>query len=80
MSSVTRLCVLLVSIMLVGCTATNSSYIQNRQKAYLYARSIPPLRIPPGIANNSIHNYYPVSERMYPQTTPSLLPPGLVQK
>lgn len=56
-----------------------STKVQNRNKAYLNARSVPPLRIPPGASSQAFHNHYPVSDRVYPpqSETPDLLPPGL---
>jgi len=67
------------SLFLLGC---GSSVIQSRDKEYLSAKSIPPLRIPPGIASSTFHTLYPVSDRYYPESAKdvSLVPPGLVQK
>ena len=73
------LCLLLPGI-LMGCSyISKSSFSQNRDKTYLYARSIPPLRIPPGIANSAFHSAYPVSYRTYPMSVEdvSVVPPGL---
>ena len=62
----------------IGCAST-PSVIQNRDKSYLEAKSIPPLRIPPGISSDSFHAAYPVSDRAYPNSAKkvSFVPPGL---
>jgi uncharacterized lipoprotein len=77
--------VIRVSIVLLLMAATSCSYIakssmaQNRDKSYLAARSIPPLKIPPGIGSSSFHSAYPVSDRQYPIAAEdvSIIPPGL---
>lgn len=53
--------------------------IQNRDKEYLSARSIPPLSIPPGLSSSTIQAHYPVSDANYPQSTEvlNLTPPDL---
>lgn len=55
------------------------SFIQNRDLVYLSAKSVPPLRIPPGLESNEFHNYYPIPDRGYPggAMNVSLSPPGL---
>ena len=67
------------SVFLLGCS---NSVIQSRDREYLSAKSIPPLRIPPGISSSSFQSTYPVSERYYPENAKniSLVPPGLVEK
>jgi len=57
----------------------NNGVIINRNTDYLKARSIPPLRIPPGISSSTIHAEYPVPDRQYPGslTKPDLTPPYL---
>lgn len=56
------------------------SFIANRDTHYLTAKSIPPLRIPPGLSSNAFQNYYPIPDRDYPEYAKNvnLLPPGLV--
>lgn len=55
-----------------------SSGVQTRDQAYLQAKSIPALRIPPGLASSQFENRYPVSDRNDPESakTVSLVPPG----
>lgn len=70
----------LLPISLAGCSYVNkSSFSQNKDKSYLNSRTIPPLRIPPGIANNAFHADYPVSDQNYPRRYEdvSVTPPGL---
>ncbi|HSW69497.1 MAG TPA: hypothetical protein VLI69_05010 [Gammaproteobacteria bacterium] len=57
----------------------DKGFIQNRNTDYLKAKSVPPLKIPPGMASSTIHEAYPVSNREYPTGTReiSLVPPGL---
>jgi len=80
MTIVTRMIVLLLPILVVGCSyLPTSTFIANRDKQYLSAKSIPPLKIPPGIASSAFHNAYPVSDRQYPISAEdvSIVPPGL---
>lgn len=80
MNLVLRLFILILPITLVGCSYfTKSSISQNRDRSYLSAKSIPPLKLPPGIAGTSFHSAYPVSDRPYPVATEdvSIVPPGL---
>jgi uncharacterized lipoprotein len=78
---VTRLIVLALPIVLIGCSylPSSSNYLADRDKQYLSAKSIPPLKIPPGIASSSFHSSYPVSSRQYPISAEdvSIAPPGL---
>jgi hypothetical protein len=71
----------LISLLaLTSCTyIRNSGVIQDRDTDYLKARSIPPLRIPPGLSSSTIEAHYPVSEASYPISTKpvDLTPPGL---
>ena len=79
MKSVLKYCTLLLAFTLVGCTISPPSVIQNRDAAYMNAKNEPPIRIPPGLTTNEFHNYYPISDRTYPEGTKavSLIPPGL---
>ena len=83
MKFVLRLFILLFSLTLVGCSYISTpSFMQMRDRHYLEARSIQPIRIPPGMSSDAFQNYYPVSDRAYPQSNKdiSLVPPGLMQK
>lgn len=68
---------------LIGCSSTAtssiSSVIQNRDKSYLTANSVAPLRVPPGISSATIQNQYPIADRSYPEASKkvSIMPPGL---
>ncbi len=77
MNIVTRLFVFALVLFLVSCSA--SSVMQNRDKHYLSAKSVPPLHIPPGVSAASFHTEYPVSNRTYSLSAEevSIVPPGL---
>ena len=64
-----------IALAVAGCGST----FKNRNRHYLEAKSIPALRIPPGISSDKFDNRYPVSERQDPAASKevSLLPPGL---
>lgn len=65
---------------LISCSyIPRTAQIQDRDKDYLSARTIPPIRVPPGTSSQAIHNYYPVSSNEYPESDKkvNLLPPGL---
>lgn len=67
---------------LTGCTSfRNHSFIENRDTDYLYATSIPPLIIPPGLSSSTIKAHYPVSTHSYPPCVQriNLTPPELAQ-
>jgi len=66
-------------LMLTACTFSNHNVIANRDTAYLSAKSVPPLQIPPGLASSTIQAEYPVSDRQYPESAKhvSLIPPDL---
>jgi uncharacterized lipoprotein len=69
-------------ITLFLCLAACQTYIQDKDKLYLNAKSIPPLNIPPGLSSYEMHNYYPISDRYQNQVInkPSIIPPGLYEK
>lgn len=78
-----RILVLLIPVLMTSCAyLPSSAHISSRDKAYLSARSIPPLRIPPGVASSALVNSHPVSDRAYPlsQEDISVVPPGLMDK
>ena len=70
-----------ITMVIASCSSIygDKGVIQNRGTDYLKARSIPPLKIPPGISSSSIHTQYPVSDRDYPGQSKdvNLTPPGL---
>ncbi len=73
---------LLTLFLLSGCSCIkNNKYIQNRDRDYLCAQSIPPLRIPCGLSNSTIQTKYPIPDRCYTdcQKQVDLTPPGLYQ-
>jgi uncharacterized lipoprotein len=77
-----KLLLLSIVMLLAGCSfksIQNNGVIQNRNHEYLSARTIPPLKIPPGVAASSIKEEYPVPEKYYPEEAKqvSLIPPGL---
>lgn len=68
------------SINLIACSYVQRvSFLQSRGDAYLKAKSIPPLRIPPGYSSEDFQNYYPIPDRNYPEKAKklNLAPPGL---
>jgi uncharacterized lipoprotein len=80
MNTVIRFFILALPIALIGCSHLSTpTIIKNRDKHYLAARSVPPMRIPPGLSSEAMHNQYPVSDRQYPVSAEdvSLVPPGL---
>jgi len=54
--------------------------VKNRDKEYLSAQSISPLKIPPGISSDAFQDKYPISDKNYSEKTKpiSLVPPGLM--
>ncbi|GEM_PF-1799502 len=77
----TRIFFWLSLLFLTSCSAIygNKGVIQNRDTDYLYARSIPPMQVPPGLSSSQIQAHYPVSDRYYPTATCrlDLTPPEL---
>lgn len=75
--------VLLFPVLLMSCSyieyVTPKSVIKNRERQYLKATSVRPMRVPPGVANSAFSNEYPIPDKAYPATAAdvSLLPPGL---
>ena len=72
---------LLCSLILISCgTLPSSSFVKNRDKEYLSAQSISPLKIPPGISSDAFQDKYPISDKNYSEKTKpiSLVPPGLM--
>ena len=72
---------LFVILNVTSCSYFTKSSTQSQDNDYLTARSVPPLRIPPGVSSRAFETYYPVSDRQYPASskTISLIPPGLTK-
>ena len=71
---------LFLMVLIISCThIPRPSFIENRNTHYLTAKNSPPLRIPPGLSSSAFDNYYPVSDRAYPESLKnvSIVPPGL---
>lgn len=81
MPSLKKLSSFFIVCLLSGCSYFygDNQVIMNRDTDYLSAKSIPPLKIPPGMSSKTISAEYPVSEREYPASTvkPDLTPPYL---
>lgn len=81
MKMIKHFAILLLSMILLGCShlSNQSLPFKDRDKAYLSAKSIPPLKIPPGISSDAFHAQYPVSDANYPGSAKQvdLTPPGL---
>ena len=80
MSLIRFLLLLVVTQLIVSCSYIGMpSFIKNRDRQYLNAKSIPPVKIPPGTSTQQIHNEYPLPDRHYPQNIQEIsqVPPGL---
>lgn len=75
-----RSIILMLVIVTTGCSYIHRpKFVQGRDVAYLQAHSVPPMRVPPGIASSAFHNAYPVSDK-YTDSAQKLVditPPGL---
>ncbi len=83
MTRFTGIFILVLPLLLSSCAYVNKqSILSNRDRQYLSAKSIPPLRMPPGISSDAIQNQYPVSDQYYPESAKrvSIVPPGLVTR
>jgi len=71
--------VLCLPIFLTGCSYFSKSPVMGRNKHYLCAYSVPPLRTLPGTRVDAFHNDYPIPDRCYPDCdkTVNILPPGI---
>jgi len=73
--------IIILTISLAGCSYIygDRGVIRNRSTAYTKAKSIPPLKIPPGVSSSTIEDHYPVSDVNYPTSTVpvDLTPPEL---
>jgi uncharacterized lipoprotein len=76
-----RFFILMCSLSLTSCSYLSSgkNAIGGRNQAYLSAKNMPPLRMPPDISFNTFHAAYPVSSQPASQAEkqPDLTPPGL---
>ncbi|HEX2549535.1 MAG TPA: hypothetical protein VHM20_06890 [Gammaproteobacteria bacterium] len=80
MLNIKSILIILLMVVLSSCSRIygERGIIPNRDTDYLRARSIAPIKIPPGLSSDTIHNEYPISERNYPgNVKPDLVPPGL---
>lgn len=75
---------LAIALTLSACSSAstaikNNGVIQDRDKEYLDAKNIPPLKIPPGTPAPLMHAHYPIPPKDYPphELEVSLTPPGL---
>lgn len=75
-----KISLLALLLALTGCGYFygENGMVRNRELDYQRARSIPPLRIPPGLSSSTITAHYPVSEKNYTHHTKvDLTPPEL---
>jgi uncharacterized lipoprotein len=77
MNFLLRFFILLLPMLLSACTT--SGIMQNHDKRYLAATSIPPTRVPPGVSSIPFHNAYPAPDHAISDQAKevSLVPPGL---
>lgn len=79
-TSLQYIALLLIGSVLAGCSYINPpSVIQGRDKQYLTATTVQPIRVPPGLSSSQFKNRYPIPERNYPDNlkTVNITPPGL---
>jgi uncharacterized lipoprotein len=73
--------ILMIStVFLTSCTYIygDQGVIPDRDTDYLKAKSVPPLKIPPGFSSDTIQAYYPIPERTTENLQkPNLIPPEL---
>ncbi len=76
-----RLLIILLSLVIAGCSTIygDKGAIRNRDREYLQAKSIPPLKIPPGLSSSKIEALYPVvaDDNIGGNPNISLVPPNL---
>lgn len=74
-----KLFLLLLIILVNGCSYFKDGIVQDRDTDYLKARNIPPLMIPPCLSSSTMQTLYPVPQRDYPECAKqvSLVPPNL---
>lgn len=70
----------LTIIVLTGLTACHNRLIHNRTDAYLDAKSIAPMKIPPDYTATNMTAYYPVPAIKEPITKPVDITPPTVSK
>lgn len=70
-----------IMLILASCSHIygDRGFIKDKDKEYLKAQNIAPIRIPPGYSSSTIQSLYPVSNRQYAQPTQNLdlTPPEL---
>ena len=74
-----RISIILILVNLtIGCSSKHSIFV-DRDTHFQSARSIPPLRFPPGTTGHHFHSYYPTSSQTLSGGAKpvSLTPPGL---
>jgi len=78
MNHIAKIIMISSAVILTAC-ASRSEPFTGRDKQYLSATSVQPLRVPPGISTNAFHTEYPVSDHYYPEKMKdaNLIPPGL---
>lgn len=83
MQFIKKISLIIVTLIISGCSYIygDNSVIVNRDTDYLKARSIAPLKIPPGYSSSTMQSKYPIPDRQYPPTSyrPDLAPPNLTQ-
>lgn len=81
MLNIKKLFILILVVSLTGCSYIygDQGVIRNRSTIYTKAKSIPPLKIPPGLSSSTMEDHYPVSDANYPTSTIpiNLTPPEL---
>jgi len=73
--------VVLLALIITGCSyvSGNNGIFVNRNKDYLKATSVEPIKIPPGVSSSTIKNEYPIAKKNYSKDkmVPDLKPPYL---
>lgn len=80
MKFVLSLVMLCWAFSLTGCAwITSTAFPKDKEKPQLHARSVPPLKIPPGLSSDQFHAKYPIADTQYALNSAdaSVLPPGL---
>lgn len=79
MREIKKLFIMILSLLLASCSET--TFVKDNNSNYLNAKSLPPLKIPPGLSSSTFQAHYPVSQENYPAhiEKPNLVPPGLLK-
>ncbi|MEM9244038.1 MAG: hypothetical protein AAGA27_08340 [Pseudomonadota bacterium] len=70
---------LILIVFLGGCAhlSGRDAIVRNYEKDYRFSKSIPPLKMPPGMSSGKIESLYPVPTDLPKYTgVPSVIPPG----